>query len=114
MLRTINEELDFGNGVLSNGDIHSAVGSSMAYIIFMKRKLRKAKMSQGNPALNVVCPICDAARYEECHVQIGVLRSESHTERTELAANEQLDTVALSEALAIRCAHRSPGDWGVS
>jgi hypothetical protein len=37
MLRTINEELDFGNGVLSKGDVHSGVGSSMVQIIFVER-----------------------------------------------------------------------------
>jgi hypothetical protein len=83
-------------------------------LFFMEREWRKVNMSQGNPALNVVCPICDALRYEACHVQIGVPRSEPHTERTEVATNELLDTVALSEALAIRRAHRSPGDWGIS
>jgi hypothetical protein len=71
-------------------------------------------MSEGEPALNVVCPVCEASRDEPCHIQPGVLRSESHTERIELATNEILDTVAISEAIAFRRAHQTPGDWGIS
>jgi hypothetical protein len=57
-------------------------------------------MSEKDLSLKFVCPICGAPSQEQCHVQKGVLRDESHSERVELANHAVLDSIGE--------AHESP------
>ena len=50
-------------------------------------------MVEKNLSLKFVCPICGAPSQEQCHVQKGVLRDESHSERVELANDAVLDRI---------------------
>jgi len=45
-------------------------------------------------SLIVCCPVCEARPHEGCHVQPGVLRSESHFERSQFAAKVRGEGVA--------------------
>ena len=59
-------------------------------------------MVENDLSLKFVCPLCGAASQELCHVQIGVARSESHSERWEVANDALRDSVdAAHEAHAI-------------
>jgi hypothetical protein len=60
-------------------------------------------MEENDLSLTFVCPLCGAGNQEQCHVQIGVMRDESHLERVELAKKALLDSqnaamVALSSS----------------
>jgi hypothetical protein len=57
-------------------------------------------MLEKDLSLKFVCPICAAPSREQCHVQKGVLRDESHSERVELANDAVLDSIGE--------AHESP------
>jgi hypothetical protein len=58
--------------------------------IFMMEVLQGGRVMkkgepQDEPALEVACPICEAAPGERCHVQPGVIRFALHWERMQLA-----------------------------
>ena len=53
----------------------------------------KEHMVENDLSLRFVCPICGAPRQEQCHVQKGALRDESHSERVELASDAMLDRI---------------------
>lgn len=58
-----------------------------------------------NAALEAMCPVCDAPPQEWCHVQPGVVRSESHFERNELASEAKVERLAQTrpyELLALQ------------
>ena len=42
-------------------------------------------MAPRDPSLKFVCPVCEAAPNERCHVKVGVICFESHWERRDLA-----------------------------
>jgi len=49
-------------------------------------------MIEDDLPLKFVCPVCGAGSQEQCHVQVGVIRDEFHSERVELANNALLDS----------------------
>jgi hypothetical protein len=60
-------------------------------------------MEENNLSLTFVCPLCGAGIQEQCHVQVGVVRDEPHSERVELANKALHDSqnaamVALSSS----------------
>jgi hypothetical protein len=57
-------------------------------------------MIKNDLALKFVCPVCGAGSQERCRVQVGVIRSESHSERVELANNALLDSEDVRAALS--------------
>jgi hypothetical protein len=65
-------------------------------------------MVMNDPSLGFICPVCEAPRGEPCHVEDGVLRFESHSERADLANDAFQDIFAESEALTALNADRSP------
>jgi hypothetical protein len=71
-------------------------------------------MAQDDPVLKFVCPLCGASPGEQCHIQIGVVRSESHSERWELAHDELLNSIAEGNAVAFMNEQRSSGKWQTS
>jgi anaerobic selenocysteine-containing dehydrogenase len=71
-------------------------------------------MVQDDPILKFVCPLCGASCGEQCHVQIGVVRPESHSERWELAHDELLNSIAEGNAVAFMNEQRSSGKWQTS
>ena len=68
-------------------------------------------MFDNDPSLMFVCPVCDAAWGEPCHLQIGVVRFESHYERKNLADDEVLDNIMHGNAVALLDALRVSGNW---
>jgi hypothetical protein len=68
-------------------------------------------MFDNDPSLMFVCPVCEAARGEPCHLQIGVVRFESHYERKNLADDEVLDNIIQGNAVALLNALRVSGNW---
>jgi hypothetical protein len=52
-------------------------------------------------ALEVACPVCEAPVQEGCHVQPGVLRSESHLERIELGREVEIERLAETERFIV-------------
>ena len=50
-------------------------------------------MIENDLSLKFVCPVCGAGSQERCHVQKDVFRSESHSERLEIANNALLDSI---------------------
>jgi hypothetical protein len=64
--------------------------------------------------LKFVCPVCEAAHGEPCHVQIGVVRFEYHLERKNLADDQMLDSIAEGNAVAFMNKQRSSGKWQIS
>jgi hypothetical protein len=68
-------------------------------------------MFDNDPSLMFVCPVCDAAWGEPCHVQIGVVRFESHYPRKNLADDEVLDNIMQGNAVAFLDALRVSGNW---
>lgn len=68
-------------------------------------------MLENDPSLMFVCPVCSASCQERCHVQIGVLRDESHSERVELANDALLDNIAEGNAIALMNEQRSSEKW---
>ena len=71
-------------------------------------------MIQKDPSLEFICPVCEAPRGERCHVEIGVLLLESHSERAALANDAFQDLFAESQDLADLNADRSPEKGKVS
>ena len=59
--------------------------------------MRDADQLPEDPALEVVCPVCEATANERCHVQPGVLRFDSHLERKELASEVEIERLAETE-----------------
>ena len=53
---------------------------SMLTELSCETKSKTAEMIE-DTSLKVVCPVCEAPPGERCHVQRGVVRSESHRER---------------------------------
>jgi hypothetical protein len=68
-------------------------------------------MVENDPVLKFVCPVCEAARGELCHAQIGIVRFECHLERKNLADEEMLDNIAEGNAIAFMSEQRSSGKW---
>jgi hypothetical protein len=68
-------------------------------------------MAHFDPALKFVCPVCEAPWGEPCQVQVGVVRSESHFERWELAHDELLDSIADGNAVEFMNEQRTAGKW---
>jgi hypothetical protein len=68
-------------------------------------------MCDDDPSLMFVCPVCDAAWGEPCHVQIGIVRFESHYGRKNLADDEVLDNIMQGNAVAFLDALRVSGNW---
>jgi hypothetical protein len=56
-------------------------------------------MNENDLSLKFVCPVCGAGSQERCHVQVGIIRYESHSERVELANNALLDSEDAAAAL---------------
>jgi len=71
-------------------------------------------MNEADPSLKFECPVCSAIRQERCHVQIGVARSESHSERWKLADNALLDSIAEGNEAALMNEQRASGKWHIS
>jgi hypothetical protein len=68
-------------------------------------------MSGNDASLDFVCPICGAGSQEQCHVQIGFQRRESHSERWKLADEALLDSIAEGNEAALMNELRSSGKW---
>jgi hypothetical protein len=66
-------------------------------------------MAQFDPALKFACPVCEALWGEPCHVQVGVVRFESHQERKTLANDEMLDSIAEGNAVRFMNEQQSLG-----
>jgi hypothetical protein len=71
-------------------------------------------MVENDPVLKFVCPVCEAASGESCHVQIGAVRFECHQERKNLSDDEMLDSIAEGNAVAFMNEQRSSGKWQTS
>jgi hypothetical protein len=52
---------------------------------FLGKKCKELNMDETDRSLMFVCPVCQASLHQECYVQAGVRRDESHWERWELA-----------------------------
>jgi hypothetical protein len=59
------------------------------------RSMKKIELDE-DPALEVACPVCEAAPGERCHVQRGVIRLDSHWERLQLALLSGAENEKLS------------------
>jgi hypothetical protein len=57
--------------------------------------------TQRDPSLKFICPVCEAAPQERCHVNDRVICFESHSERRDLAMTQN-DEVASQEILLPR------------
>jgi hypothetical protein len=68
-------------------------------------------MAYFDPTLKVVCPVCEALWGEPCHVQVGVVRFESHRERTTLSNEELLDSISEGNTLEFMIEQRAAGKW---
>jgi hypothetical protein len=71
-------------------------------------------MDENDLSLNFVCPVCGAHTQERCHIQIGVQRTESHSERWKLADEALLDSIAEGNEAALMNEQRSSGKWQTS
>jgi hypothetical protein len=69
------------------------------------RSMKKIQLDE-DPALEVACPVCEAAPKERCHVQRGVIRFDSHWERLQLALLSGAENEKLSVLGARRRAKR--------
>jgi hypothetical protein len=65
-------------------------------------------MVEDDLSLKFVCPICGAGSQERCHLQKGVVRDESHSERVELANNALLDSEDAGAGHNSRAIHLVP------
>ena len=72
---------------------------SFVTISFSSGSSETSKMDENDLSLKFVCPLCGAGSQEQCHVQVGVMRDESHSERVELANNALLDSEDAAAAL---------------
>jgi hypothetical protein len=70
-------------------------------------------MMEGHRHLNFTCPVCEATPGERCHVQIGVVRFESHLEREQLTSGELLYILGEKNALADSNKTHSQREWQV-
>jgi hypothetical protein len=111
MLRTIDNGVAAGGGVLTERDIHSGRGIMR---LLQGGKLAKRIEILNDPALNVDCPVCEAALGVRCHVQPGVVRFDSHFERKELAEARRLERIAESEAMTAMVARGRGREWSDS
>ena len=59
-----------------------------------------------DPSLIVLCPVCEARPHEPCHVQPGVLRPESHFERSQFAAKVRGDSAVQPHRMESLQRHR--------
>ena len=71
-------------------------------------------MAHVDSALKFICPVCEAPWGERCHVQVGVVRFESHLERMALANDELLDSISEGNAGEFMNEQRSSGQWQAS
>jgi hypothetical protein len=71
-------------------------------------------MDGKDASLKFECPVCGASSQERCHVQIGVPRPESHSERWRLADEALLDSIAEGNEAAFMNEQRSLGKWQTS
>jgi hypothetical protein len=71
-------------------------------------------MNENDLSLKFVCPVCGAGSQERCHVQVGIIRSESHAERVELANNALLDSEDAAAALNSSAIYLVPAKRRVS
>jgi hypothetical protein len=62
-----------------------------------------------DPALAVVCPVCEARAGMRCHVQRGVTRFDSHLERKERAEERRIDRLKLEKTLSLLAARKAGG-----
>jgi len=70
-------------------------------------------MAYFDPALKFVCPVCEAPWGERCHVQVGVIRFESHYDRRSLADEEMFDSISADKAATFMSFHRLSAKWGI-
>ena len=68
-------------------------------------------MAQRDLSLSFVCPVCEAACMERCHVKVGVICFESHWERKDLATNAVLDALANGRVIAFPTPDPSHRRW---
>ena len=67
----------------------------------LHNEMRKgACMLFSDESLNFICPVCEAAPGERCHVNVRVVCFQSHEERRELAAVAETETQELQDVNA--------------
>jgi hypothetical protein len=62
-------------------------------------------------SLRFVCPVCEAAPQERCHVNVRIVCFESHWERKDLATDALLNAVSEGKLLEFPDVHRIPRRW---
>jgi len=72
---------------------------------------RRFKEVRIDSALDFTCPICDAKRGERCHVQPGVIRFESHSERAFLADDATKRLFAEERVFSLIGRPQFPDGW---
>lgn len=65
-------------------------------------------MAENDLSLKFICPVCGAGSQERCHVQVGVARFESHSERWEVANNALLDSEDAAAAFNSSAVYLAP------
>jgi len=63
---------------------------------------------QQDPSLKYVCPVCEASPQERCHVDVGIIRFESHRQRRELVNSAPPTEHAFADV------HHLPRRWQAS
>ena len=58
-------------------------------------------MDKRDVSLAFVCPVCEAAPQERCHINTGVICFDSHWERWQVAKNALVDRITEGNRLAL-------------